>query len=194
MTLDSRKLNAGCWENREPGWLNTDIYHRPGNVNNGAEIVCDIRGMPFDSDYFTHVFVCHVLEHVPHGDVVTALREVHRILQPGGKLCIVGPDYDRAEAAFLAGKIDTDFRPLIWGIDPNAHGLGKPAKYPGESSEDHVGADHLWCSTGPRTLWLTQQVFPDATEVLPSAVFADPEWDIQSCPEDTWQFAIAAVK
>lgn len=42
----------------------------------------DIRELPFDDASFDLVLAAHVLEHLP--DPATALREVHRVLRPGG--------------------------------------------------------------------------------------------------------------
>ena len=188
MTLDSRKLNVGCWERREEGWLNLDVYRRPGNAE-GAEVIGDVRALPFEDGAFDAVFMSHILEHIPETDVTTAMSEVRRVLRPLGQFAIVGPDYDRAEAAWLSQEIDTDFRPLIWGIDPNQGGFRQAANYVGQSSELHEGADHLWCATGPKTLDLVTPIFPNAREVKPSDVFDDPSW-ISTCPDDRWQFAI----
>ena len=176
--LDSRKLNAGCWQQRLDGYLNMDIYSR--GPDDAPEVVADIRDMPFPDNYFEEVLMSHILEHLQHDDVVGALREVYRVLQPGGVAKIIGPDYDRAERSFLAGEIDTDYRPLIWGHGNkvrDATGLWETT-YDGQSSEDHPGADHLWCSTEQETLALVSQVFV--------------RWVCVDSGDDRWQFAIEA--
>ena len=170
------RLNAGCWQQRLDGYLNMDLF------GTGAEVLGDLRAMPFRDGCCEEVLLSHVLEHIPHDGVVDALVEVHRILQLGGVAHIIGPDYDRAEASFLAGEIDTDFRPLIWGHGNKVidHTGTWVTTYDGQSSENHPGADHLWCATGAETMEMVQSVFLDA-DYVPSS-------------DDRWQFAICAIK
>lgn len=190
------KLNIGCWQNRIEGWLNADIYRKcycPSCLVTGAEVVADIRSLPFADGSCEAVMMGHVLEHILYEEVTPALREVDRVLQPDGRVCILGPDYDQAGLEYESGRFGTDMRPFIWGRAPGIHGSGTTAEYEGQSSEDHPGADHQWCSTGPLTLELTLPVFPNARETRPIAeVYADEYW-CASGP-DEWQFCILAEK
>jgi SAM-dependent methyltransferase len=49
---------------------------------------------PYDAGEFDLVLFCEVLEHLPH-DPVHALREVHRVLRPGGFLLLTTPNAAR---------------------------------------------------------------------------------------------------
>jgi SAM-dependent methyltransferase len=51
----------------------------------------DIFALPFDDASFDHVFVCFVLEHLPHP--VDALRALQRVLKPGGTITIIEGDH-----------------------------------------------------------------------------------------------------
>ncbi len=51
----------------------------------------DIFALPFDDASFDHVFVCFVLEHLPHP--VDALRALKRVLKPGGTITVVEGDH-----------------------------------------------------------------------------------------------------
>jgi SAM-dependent methyltransferase len=45
--------------------------------------------IPYDDNYFDRVLVIHVLEHLP--DLPAAIKEVHRVLKPGGTFAVVLP-------------------------------------------------------------------------------------------------------
>ncbi len=51
----------------------------------------DLLALPFEAGSFDNVFVNFVLEHC--GDPATALRELHRVLRPGGAITITEPDH-----------------------------------------------------------------------------------------------------
>ena len=59
-----------------------------------AEVHTDITGMDFADGRFDLVLCSHVLEHVP--DDAAAMREMHRVLAPGGLLVVQTPvNYDQ---------------------------------------------------------------------------------------------------
>lgn len=49
--------------------------------------------LPIKTDTYDLVFASHVLEHIPWYRAVDALREVHRILKPGGEFEVYVPDF-----------------------------------------------------------------------------------------------------
>ncbi len=61
-----------------------------------AMMAADITRLPFDDAAFDSVLCSHVLEHVP--DEAAALRELRRVLRPGGWAAIMLP-VDRSVAA-----------------------------------------------------------------------------------------------
>lgn len=54
-------------------------------------IVSDIQQMPFPEDAFDVVVSCETVEHVP--DPQLAVRELARVLRPGGTLVLTTPNY-----------------------------------------------------------------------------------------------------
>jgi predicted SAM-dependent methyltransferase len=94
-----RRLNWGCGEQPEPGWLNSDVKDVPG-----IDIVADVRsGLPLDSGTIDYVTSIHALPELPYPDLVPALKELHRVLKPGGVLRLVLPDLERGIEAFQSG-------------------------------------------------------------------------------------------
>jgi ubiquinone/menaquinone biosynthesis C-methylase UbiE len=54
----------------------------------------DIHALPFPDNFFDHVFVCFVLEHLP--DPARALTCLRRVLRPGGTITVIEGDHGSA--------------------------------------------------------------------------------------------------
>jgi SAM-dependent methyltransferase len=80
--LPGRGLNVGCGHDRRAGYVNQDIAELPG-----VDLVCELgeEKLPVEDGAFDVILARDVLEHV---DLVPALRELHRVLAPGGRLVI----------------------------------------------------------------------------------------------------------
>jgi SAM-dependent methyltransferase len=97
-----RRMNWGCGEHPDPGWINSDIKDAPG-----IDISCDIRdGLPLDDDSLDYIVSVHALGEIPYGEVVDALAELRRVLRPGGVLRLVLPDIVKGVQAYLADDRD----------------------------------------------------------------------------------------
>jgi predicted SAM-dependent methyltransferase len=95
----SRRLQFGCGAFPAPGWINTNLDPGPG-----VDLVGDIRnGLPLSANSIQYIASMHALCELPYLDVVPALRELHRVLEPGGVLRLGLPDLDRAIAAYRSG-------------------------------------------------------------------------------------------
>lgn len=87
-------LHLGAGSKAIPGWINIDSWP--------AELSLDLRwGLPFREGSATSVYLSHTLEHLyyPH-EVQALLREIFRVMAPGGRLRIVVPDIGAAIAAY----------------------------------------------------------------------------------------------
>jgi SAM-dependent methyltransferase len=83
----------------QPGWVNSDQKAGPG-----IDISCDVReGLPLADASFDYVVSIHALPEVPWPDLVPTLRELRRVLRPGGTLRLALPDLERAIAAYQRG-------------------------------------------------------------------------------------------
>lgn len=96
------RLNWGCGSDPRPGWINSDTKDEPG-----VDLVCDIRdGLPLSSDSVDYAVSIHALPEVPYDDLVPVLRELLRVLKPGGVLRIALPDLEKGVAAYHRGERD----------------------------------------------------------------------------------------
>jgi SAM-dependent methyltransferase len=94
-----QRLNWGCGPNAIEGWLNSDRH-----AASGIDIVGDIlHGLPIESSSIDYIVAVHVLQDLTWGDIPPALREVLRILKPGGYFRLAVPDIDRAIDAYRRG-------------------------------------------------------------------------------------------
>jgi SAM-dependent methyltransferase len=85
MTPD--KLNLGSGTDIRPGYVNLDVAALPG-----VDMVHDLADLPlpFETGAFSEVLCKDILEHL---DYVPVLRELHRILAPGGRLVVESPHF-----------------------------------------------------------------------------------------------------
>lgn len=97
-------LNIGSSGRITPGFEHVDRESVPGaNVR-----VCDIRlGLPYADSTVEVAVMSHVLEHLhPFWEAPAVLRDVHRVLVPGGVFRVAVPDLRRLVAAYDDGSTD----------------------------------------------------------------------------------------
>lgn len=83
-----RRLNVGCGHEVKEGWVNLDLAPLPG-----VDVVhnLDDLPLPFADESFDFVECIDILEHVR--EFPDVMRELHRIIAPGGRLRVLGPHF-----------------------------------------------------------------------------------------------------
>jgi SAM-dependent methyltransferase len=78
-----------------------------------ATVQGDVTALPFDDESFDLILCLHVLEHVL--DDRAAMRELFRVLEPGGKAVIQVPPSDLAETFEDDSVVDPAARERVFG-------------------------------------------------------------------------------
>lgn len=92
------RVNFGCGSVQPDGWTHVD------RVDYGQDTVADVLdGLPFPDDSAQYVVANHSLSDLDHHELGPALRELRRVLVPGGVLRILVPDLLAAVAAHQRG-------------------------------------------------------------------------------------------
>jgi SAM-dependent methyltransferase len=113
------RLNWGCDQTVQPGWINSDIKQ-----GSHIDITCDIRlGLPLESNSIDYAVSVHALQEIAYDDVVPVLRELHRVLKPDGVLRLVLPDIDKAIEAYSHGADAFYIAPAGVGPGPSCAGI-----------------------------------------------------------------------
>ena len=82
-----RKLQLGAGNHAPPGWLNTDISPRLGQIYLDAT-----QPYPFPDGSFQYIFSEHMIQALTWEGGVAMIKECYRVLAPSGKLRIVTPN------------------------------------------------------------------------------------------------------
>ena len=88
------KLQVGSSEARgiykREEWINLDLQDVS---DDGVNVIGTGLKLPFKANAFEEVHCIHVLEHLTRDKPPLMLREMHRVLQPGGNLYVEVPDF-----------------------------------------------------------------------------------------------------
>ena len=90
---DSRRfLNIACGDTfvEDEYWTNIDFTSHSPKIKK-ANI---LNGLPYKDNTFDVVYSSHFIEHIPIDSVNLFLKDVYRIMKPGGLLRIVTPDLE----------------------------------------------------------------------------------------------------
>lgn len=98
-----RPLHWGCGGVTPADWINSDAQEGTG-IDISADIVKD--GLPLKSASIPFIASHHALQQLEISDIINALRELHRVLVPGGVLRLGLPDFEKAMEAYQKGDHD----------------------------------------------------------------------------------------
>lgn len=87
----SRLLHIGCGDINSPEFINLDARPMP-HVHIVSRNIFNLRSIPDAS--LDMIYMSHVLEHVPRGQLLQTIKEMGRVLKAGGILRISVPDFD----------------------------------------------------------------------------------------------------
>jgi predicted SAM-dependent methyltransferase len=82
------KINLGCSDRPIPGYVNIDIK------NPKADVLADIRHLPYEDGSIDEIYASHVLEHFGRYEFMDVLREWRRVIKPGSFIYIAVPDIE----------------------------------------------------------------------------------------------------
>jgi len=113
---DHLLLHIGCGEIYSPEFINIDARPLP-HIHLLKKHL--FRFPEFKNDTVELIYMCHVLEHVKMDGLLVNLKELHRILKPGGVLRISVPDFDKIIDIYNKTNRDIDSirMPLMGGQD-----------------------------------------------------------------------------
>ena len=133
-------VHVGAGSSHLEGWVNVDLWPAPLSL--------DFRwGLPFAAGSTERVYLSHVLEHAYYpNEALQLLREIHRVLCPGGRVRIVVPDIEACIEAYCANdqrfikgrqehwpdwKIDTRMESFLGfaGVGPHPGMFGETHKW-----------------------------------------------------------------
>lgn len=89
------RLHLGCGPKHKhwDGFINCDVLP-------DADVVTDIKKLPFPDEYADEIHAIHLFEHIAFWEVNKVLKEWRRVLKPGGKLVLEMPDMEKCFELF----------------------------------------------------------------------------------------------
>lgn len=120
-------------------WDIIDMVKRPYvNIVHDARIL----PLPLKSKRYDLVYMSHILEHIPWFDTAAFLKEIHRILKPGGEVEIWVPDFQYLVDCYKRDRIGDKWLKFNPKRDPMMWLNGRIFTYgPGEENWHHAVFD-----------------------------------------------------
>ncbi len=119
------KINAASGTDlRPPPWVNLDIVKRWPTNDRDCDLVWDARSdvLPFPDNSADEICAGYLLLHVSRVHHEPLMREMFRVLQPGGRIVIDEVNMRAAMQRWLDNPRDGDAANMVWGECGQAHG------------------------------------------------------------------------
>lgn len=116
MTEELVRLNLGgagegYLNGRLPGFKTVDLREGPE-----TDIVSNVKDLSFcQENSVQDIYASNVLEHFPHTETLSVLKEWHRVLKPKGTLYVSVPDFDACVRLYQRHGLIEWVTYLIWG-------------------------------------------------------------------------------
>lgn len=175
--MNPLRLNLGCGTHYAKGWTNTDLVHRADAGIEPDIVTTAGEPLPFADKTATHIYVGHILEHIPWDDVHGFLLDIQRVATTDATICVVGPDVRRALDQWKAGTLDETT--LLDAILENESSYQSAGMWP--------GARHQWNCYEARVLLALHHAGLVGRPVPITSAELNP-WPVVS--RIGWQFAI----
>lgn len=120
-------LNLGCGVTLLKGFINIDHsftlndlrskkgLFRNAEIQKGAKFIqTDMRKLPFHDNYVDYIECLEAIEHIPYRDVEIVIKEMYRVLKPGGKLVMITTDFEDIAKMFTDNISEKDFNPKLF--------------------------------------------------------------------------------
>ena len=101
------KLNVGCGTDYKDGWINID-NNSDANIEK-LDLNWDLRyPLPFPENSVDYIFNEHFIEHLTVEEGQAAIKDLMRVLKPGGVMRIATPDLEDNVYKYLNVAIEED--------------------------------------------------------------------------------------
>jgi predicted SAM-dependent methyltransferase len=94
------RLHLGCGQRRYNTFLNVDLYDSDFNLDLSRGL------LPFPNNHFELILSQHFIEHLwIESELMPLLKEIYRVIKPGGKIVLSTPDMQKITRAYINGNI-----------------------------------------------------------------------------------------
>lgn len=118
------KLNlASGTDIKDPPWVNLDVVPRWPIARRGCDVVWDARhqDIPFPDGSADEVYAGYLFLHLAPRYHQPVIREIWRVLQPGGVLLVGETDMERVMPRWIESPDDRGLYESIWGEQGDYH-------------------------------------------------------------------------